>query len=140
MEWTQGLSVGVNTIDEQHKELFSRINDLVAAIKEHTCKYKIGDVVRFLDEYIVFHFGEEEKYMLQYKYPGYPAHKAQHNEFITNFNKLKVELPKLEGGTKPGSYDLSVETNQVVVDWILDHIVKIDKEFGKYLAARNEDL
>ena len=140
MEWTKDLSVGVDKIDSQHKELFSRINGLVAAIKEHTCKYKIGDVVRFLDEYIVFHFGEEEKYMLQYGYPGYPAHKAQHNEFIANFNKLKEELPKLEGGMKPGSYDLSVETNQVVVDWILDHITKVDKEFGKFLANHGKDL
>jgi hemerythrin-like metal-binding protein len=140
MEWTKDLSVGVDTIDSQHKELFSRINGLVAAIKEHTCKYRIGDVVRFLDEYIVFHFGEEEKYMLQYGYPGYTGHKAQHTEFIANFNKLKEELPKLEGGMKPGSYDLSVETNQVVVDWILDHIAKVDKELGKFLATHGKGL
>lgn len=135
MEWTQDLSVGVDTIDNQHKELFSRINSLVAAIRDHTCKYKIGDIVRFLDEYIMFHFAEEEKYMLQHNYPGYAGHKAHHNAFIANFSELKQELPKLEGGQKPGSYDLSVETNQVVVDWILDHIAKVDREFGKYLAT-----
>jgi hemerythrin-like metal-binding protein len=137
MEWTEDLSTGSKIIDDQHKELFSRINDLVDAIKAHTCKYKIGDVVKFLDEYIVFHFGEEEKFMQEHKYPKYPQHKAQHTKFINNFNELKIELQKLEGGRKPGSYDLSVETNQVVVDWILDHIVKIDKELGAFLKTRD---
>lgn len=133
MQWIDDLSVGIDKIDDQHKELFSRINDLVEAIRSHTCKYKIGDVVKFLDDYIDFHFEEEEKFMLKTNYPEYNAHKAQHRKFQKNFEKLKKELPKLEGGKKPGSYDLSVETNQVVVDWILDHIVKVDKKFGKFL-------
>lgn len=60
MQWTEDLSVGVDRIDEQHKELFEKINDLVEAIKSHTCKYKIGDVVKFLEDYVVFHFGQEE--------------------------------------------------------------------------------
>jgi hemerythrin len=135
MEWTKDLSVGIDMIDDQHRELFSRINDLVAAIKQKTCKYKIGDVVKFLDDYVLFHFKEEEKYMQEHHYPGYAGHKAQHNEFIENFRKLKKELPKLQGGNKAGSYDLSVETNQVVVDWILDHIVKADMELARFLKA-----
>ena len=60
MDWTDKLSVGIEIIDTQHKELFLRINDLVAAIKQSVCKYKIGDVVKFLGDYIIFHFGEEE--------------------------------------------------------------------------------
>jgi hemerythrin-like metal-binding protein len=136
MQWTSDLSVGIDKIDEQHKELFEKINDLVAAVKQSVCKYKIGDVIKFLEDYVVFHFGEEEEYMLRFSYPGYRAHKAQHEMFIRNFNELKKELPKLEGGTKPGSYDLSVETNEVVVDWILDHIAKVDKLLGEFLKGK----
>jgi len=136
MEWTEDLSVGVEKIDSQHRELFIRINDLVAAIKQSTCKYKIGDVVKFLDDYIVFHFSEEELFMQKYSYPGFPQHKEEHRKFLENFQKLKKELPKLEGGKKPGSYDLSVEVNQMVVDWILDHIKEKDKKFGAYLKVK----
>jgi len=98
MKWSTDLSIGVEIIDNQHMELFARINALVDAIKQHTCKHKIRDVVRFLDDYIVLHFGEEEKMMLQSGYPGYAAHKAQHTKFIANFEALKKELLKLEGG------------------------------------------
>lgn len=136
MQWTKDLSVGVEKIDEQHRELFEKINNLVAAVKQSVCKYKIGDVIMFLEDYVVFHFGEEEKYMRQFGYPGYQAHKKQHDKFIENFNELKKELPKLEGGKNPGSYDLSVETNQVVVDWILDHIAKVDRQLGEFLKDK----
>ncbi len=136
MKWTEDLSTGIEKIDEQHKELFEKINDLVAAVRQSVCKYKISDVIKFLEDYVVFHFSEEESYMRQFNYPGYPAHKAQHEKFIANFKELKKELPKLEGGKKPGSYDLSVETNQVVVDWILDHIAKVDKQLGKFLKGK----
>jgi hemerythrin len=134
MEWTEDLSVGVRKIDEQHKELFSRINDLVEAIKSHTCKYKIGDVIKFLEDYIVFHFGEEEKIMLDLDYPGYEGHLKEHEKFMAAFAELKKELQKLEGAAS-GSYELSVETNQVVVDWILAHISKIDKGLGRFLKG-----
>jgi hemerythrin len=136
MEWTPDLSVGVDIIDDQHKELFRKINDLVAAIRQSVCKYKIGDVIKFLEDYVVFHFGEEEKYMARYSYPGYPAHKARHEEFKRNFRSLKKDLLKLEDGKKPGSYDLSVRTNQLVVDWILEHIAKTDKALGQFLKDR----
>ncbi|MFZ2197483.1 MAG: bacteriohemerythrin [Thermodesulfovibrionales bacterium] len=136
MKWTEDLSTGIEKIDEQHRELFEKINDLVAAVRQSVCKYKISDVIRFLEDYVVFHFGEEENYMLQFGYPGYQSHKAQHQKFIENFNELKKELPKLEGGKKPGSYDLSVWTNQVVVDWILDHIARTDKQLGEFLKGK----
>lgn len=136
MEWTEKLSVGVDLIDSQHKELFSKINELVSAIKQQTCKYKISDVIQFLEEYIVFHFGEEEKYMRENGYPGYPRHREHHKTFMENFQELKRELRKLEGGKRRGSYELSVMTNQVVVDWILDHIAEVDRKFGEFLKER----
>ncbi len=135
MEWTEDLAVGNETIDTQHKELFRRINDLVLAVHNSVCKYKISDVIKFLEDYISFHFGEEEGLMQRRSYPGYKAHKAQHEKFKRNFLKLKKDLIKLDGGKKPGSYGLSVRTNQIVVDWIVEHIAKVDKLFGEFLRA-----
>jgi hemerythrin-like metal-binding protein len=136
MKWTEHLSVGIDIIDNQHKELFNRINSLVEAIKQHICKHKISGVIQFLEDYVHTHFDEEERYMLRYEYPGYQFHKAQHEHFKNELSALKLELIKIEGGAKPGSYDLSMTTNQVVVDWILDHIVKVDKQLGKFLQTK----
>ncbi len=137
MEWTEDLATGNETIDTQHKELFRRINDLVLAVHHSVCKYKISDVIKFLEEYISFHFGQEEGLMQSRSYPDYKAHKAQHEKFKRNFLRLKKELIKLDGGKKPGSYGLSVRTNQVVVDWIVEHIARVDKLFGEFLKKTN---
>lgn len=37
------------------------------------------------------------------------------------------------------SYELSVTTNQVVVDWIVDHIMKIDRKFGESVRRKRQD-
>ncbi|MCX7914361.1 MAG: bacteriohemerythrin [Thermodesulfovibrionales bacterium] len=136
IKWSEDLSVGIDTIDDQHKELFSRINDLVRAIKEHVCKYKIGDVINFLEDYVKTHFEEEERYMLRFKYPKYDFHRGQHEYFKRELSTLKPELLKLEGGKNPGSYELSVSVNQLVVDWILEHVSKVDKDLGKFLKTK----
>ncbi len=136
MEWTPDLSVGVSEIDEQHRELFSRINDLVLAIRQSVCKYRIGDVIRFLEDYVVSHFGMEEELMDRLRYPEFTSHKAQHAHFIRQFSILKDELIKLDGGKKRGSYELSVTTNQIVVDWIIAHVKHTDRQLGEFLKTR----
>ena len=56
MEWNESLSVGFDRIDTEHKELFKMIQELVDAVNRHTCKYKIDDVIRFLEDYANNHF------------------------------------------------------------------------------------
>jgi hemerythrin len=132
MEWTN-LSTGVATIDEQHRQLVSMINKLVAAIKEQACKYIIGDVIRFLEEYSMNHRVEEELYMQYCRYPEYLLHKAQHNKFINDVIELKKESLNPDPGRKCASYELSVEANRVMVDWVFNHIANEDKKLAAFL-------
>ncbi|MCK4910686.1 MAG: hemerythrin family protein [Thermodesulfovibrionales bacterium] len=130
MEWTPDLTVDNGKIDEQHRELFKRITKLVEAIKSKTCKYEIGPTTAFLEEYIVEHFHDEEEMMRKAGFPDFDAHKAIHENFISDFNELKKDL---EG--EDSNYTKSVYTNQIVVDWILAHIQEMDKSFGRYLKS-----
>jgi hemerythrin len=132
MQWTEDLSVGVETIDNQHKELFKRINSLVEAIKQGKCKAEITGVIMFLEDYALSHFGEEETCMEKYSYPPYKDHKEQHAIFMNNLSELRKELEDIGP-----SYVLSVTTNQVVVDWIIDHIARIDKKLGRFLQGKS---
>jgi hemerythrin len=131
VEWTPDLAVGIGTIDGQHRELFDRITKLVDAIKASTCKYTIGGTLDFLEEYVVQHFADEQAMMLKYGYPGYEAHKAQHEAFKRDFALLREEFKD-----ESSNYNRSALTNQFVVDWILNHINKVDKLFGEYLREK----
>ncbi len=134
MQWTEDLAIGVSAIDSQHKELFKRINNLVAAIREHRCKDEIDGTIRFLEDYARFHFSEEERRMGEARYDGLDEHKRLHAAYLQNIRELKEQasLPRVSGS----SYELSVTANQIVVDWIIDHIMKIDRKFGDYLRSR----
>lgn len=135
MEWTENLAVGIATIDAQHKELITRINNLLQAIKEHRCKSEIDGTLKFLDDYAVFHFREEERRMQETGYNGLEEHKQHHAIYLKNIAELKEQaaLPRISGV----SYELSVTANQIIVDWIVDHIMKIDKKFGEYVKGRS---
>ena len=44
IKWTQNLSVGVREIDDQHKELFKRINEMIYTMTQNNVKHEIMKV------------------------------------------------------------------------------------------------
>ena len=141
MEWNDSLSVGFERMDTEHKELFRKIEELVAAINQHTCKYKITDVIKFLEDYAKDHFTMEEDYMKQLGYPEYSQHKAEHENFVVSLSELKEDLRKIkDSGSHAGSYELSVATDQVLVDWLLDHIAKVDRKLAGFLRKTSRPV
>jgi hemerythrin len=137
MEWTDKLATGIKTIDSQHKELFKRINNLVLAIKQQRCKSEIDSTLKFLDDYARVHFAEEEKHMRETNYAGLEEQREDHKKYLEALADLKAQasLPRIQGS----SYDLSATTNQVVVDWIVAHIMKVDRKFGEFLKKEGKE-
>lgn len=135
MEWDDRLATGIKSIDSQHKELFRRINSLVQAIKEQRCKHEIDGVIKFLEDYAKVHFSDEEKHMRRTGYAGLEEQRREHGKYLDALKDLKEQaaLPRVPGS----SYDLSATTNQVVVDWIVDHIMKVDRKFGEFIASKD---
>lgn len=81
IQWNDNLASGSPDIDTQHKELFQRINSLLDALaknadKNTTDRQEVSKIIQFLTEYVVFHFGTEEKYMAKFNYSSTSAHKA----------------------------------------------------------------
>ncbi len=128
IQWTEALSVGVREIDEQHQEMFRRINQLLDACHKGKGHETVGEVLAFLDSYARRHFQLEERYMQQHNYPEYEQHRQQHNEFIANVAEVRRRYQQ-EG---PGVH-IVVITNRVLAGWLNSHIRKVDKGLGKYL-------
>jgi hemerythrin len=87
--------------------------------------------IGFLTDYVVFHFGVEEKYMEQYGYTDRTQHKAQHDLFVKTFLRLKDRL--LLEGINPKNIE---DTKQLVVDWLINHIKFSDKGLGMFLKRK----
>lgn len=127
MEWTESLSVGVDLIDKQHKTWFEKANQLFDAGKNGKAKDYISEMLQFLDEYTKKHFHDEEQYMQQIHYPEYEVQKKLHTNFIAELAKLKKDFE-----ASGGNIIVIINANQMVVNWLVNHISTQDKKIGEY--------
>ncbi|HHV92957.1 MAG TPA: hemerythrin family protein [Firmicutes bacterium] len=128
IKWTPNLAIGIKKIDDQHKVLFERINDLIEACNQGKGKDTVAELITFLKDYVVFHFRDEQQIMLDYKYPEYEAHKKLHDGFVDSLKELNKELEEKGPGLA-----LVLKTNRLVVDWLINHISKVDTQLAAYI-------
>jgi len=74
LEWQTKLETGVEQIDNQHRELYRLVN-LVLDPGEET---KVEDTLKFLENYVVRHFTDEEALQVASQFPDLPEHKEIH--------------------------------------------------------------
>jgi hemerythrin len=135
ISWNSSLAVGVELIDEQHKMLIDKMNDITKAVEMNRGVPKILKTLDFMIEYTDFHFDTEEKHMLAQEYPGYEAHKAQHEEFKRMVRTLEEDFEE-EGVTE----SLAEAISTFLFNWLVNHIKGIDVQFGKFLDEKDVTL
>jgi len=126
--WTEDLSVGVELIDQQHKELFDHINRFTDAMFDGKAKEEVGKLLTFLADYVVLHFGAEEKLMFQHQYPAYESHKEVHDRFVHEFIKVKT---RYDAGEMNSSSIITVFDGMWT--WLRQHIRVTDKALGEFV-------
>lgn len=130
IEWKESLATGHEVIDDQHKELIKRISSLLTACTQGRGKDEVGNLLKFMADYVRFHFSAEEELQLQYSYPEFPAHKAEHEEFIGRLHELESKFFK-DGAT----LSLVIQTNHSLMDWLRNHIGFTDKRLATFLRS-----
>jgi hemerythrin len=133
IQWTAKLAIGVPNIDVQHRELFTRVNCLLTALEAKRSFAELDEMVVFLGDYVVTHFGSEERLMQETAYPDFPAHKHAHAAFVNDFERLRADLARF-GPTPAAIFAL----NQRVCSWLTDHVARTDRALGAFLAQRSK--
>jgi len=131
LEWKESLAVGVDEIDNQHKELFKAVNNLLDACSRGDGKEETEKMMKFLGEYVIRHFSAEERYQQRSGYPDYANHKKLHDEFIIEFKNMQEQYHK-----SGANGVLIIQMNKKVSDWLLRHIGRVDKALGEYLKSK----
>ncbi|NPV02538.1 MAG: hemerythrin family protein [Brevinematales bacterium] len=129
MVWNDTLSVNIPEIDRQHQRLIDLINLLHDAMKQGKGKDVLSVTLDELAKYSVEHFTAEEKLMLKYQYPNYPAHKAEHESFIK-------KVTDFQNGFIEGKMLLSIEILTFLRDWTINHIAETDKKYIPFLSPK----
>jgi len=120
--WQDDFAVGVERIDEQHRELFRQFNVLGDAVWDGKDKEHIAELLHFLVDSIVKHFGDEEKLMHPEDYPDYEAHLQAHRDHVQ-------ELSDFVRMSDAGEVQFSLVISIVIRlgEWTRDHIRGMDK-------------
>jgi len=131
LRWSADLTVGVQLLDEQHIELFNRINTLEAALRGRASDVESDRMVSFLDEYVKKHFSSEEFFMKRYGYPAMQAHVLEHRDLTSSFESVKQRIKA--SGSSPM---LGLEMNRKIGEWFVNHIRGTDRALGVYIAGQ----
>jgi hemerythrin len=77
---------------------------------------------------VIRHFSDEEEIQRLHRYPGYSTHKLEHDSFVARLNGLNLEID-VEGV----ALHHVIETNHLLLKWLIHHITTVDVQLGKFL-------
>ena len=129
LRWSESLSVGLDSIDSQHKTLIDLINELYKQMKSGATKDAIGEALGKLIDYTGSHFKYEEELFAQYKYPEQASHKELHHKMVSQVVDFQKQF-KEEGK------DISIELMEFLKEWLLNHIKKTDMKYSSFLQSK----
>jgi hemerythrin len=130
ISWDDKYLIGIEEIDEQHKELFRIANEGFNLLKNEFYLDKYDHVIKIIEElkkYAIFHFKTEEEYMLKNNYRKYFSHKVIHDDFLDKVKNIDLEAMD----ENQDEYLLSILN--FIIDWIEEHILGTDKKFAEEL-------
>lgn len=129
--WVKDLETGNAMIDTQHKQLIQAINNLLEACAKGQGRTQIDETLKFLDNYILSHFQDEEALQRKYQYPDYINHKQYHEGFKKTVKEIVEEYKK--GGA---TIILVGKVNKSIAEWLINHIKKEDKKVAEHIKNK----
>lgn len=134
-QWKDQYSIGVEEIDAAHQKLFSIVRRLLKNIlsgdyekNKKTCI----EAVKFLKQYTIEHFAQEEAYQLKIGYGGYETHKRIH----TNMRDVTISALEKQMLETDFSEKSVVHFAGVCAAWLSAHIMLEDQAIVGRAASR----
>ena len=126
IQWDDSFSVKVNKLDMQHKQWIDYINKLHAAMMKGQTKEVIGGILKNIVEYTNIHLGFEERMLKENNYSEFSDHKQIHDSFVEWVGGIYDKFLKDQNAS------VSIEVLDKMRDWLINHIMKVDKKYSKF--------
>lgn len=129
VEWRDEYSVGIESIDNDHKRLLNLINQLQTAAHYPTGGEFEQEAFEALVDYTKQHFNREEVLMETNGYPGFVAHKAEHVAMIKKVDAMLDEYKQHPQAAIEGAV-------QFLKTWLIKHINGTDQGYSQFLRDK----
>lgn len=127
LAWKDEYSVKVKEIDDQHKQLFEIINNLISILNTAPKEDKIVEIVKTIVTFKEVHFATEEKYFTQFHFEGASEHIAAHKTFGEKVAAIQLEH---QGDTISFAFALV----DFLEDWLIGHLMHMDQQYVECFA------
>ena len=137
IKWSKNYLMGIDKLDEEHKELFRISDQIYNKVMERgdDAKYRLflmKETLEYMLRYFKRHAKSEEIYMREIGYAGYEFHKMLHDEFYNMLLKKKADIVKRNECSKKEIAELVGDG----IGWLLEHIITEDMAIvGKGISA-----
>jgi len=128
IEWSDDFLIGIDELDYEHRSLIGDINRLHQEMIDHVSEEEIKATLGQIHARMQAHFALEEHFMLDHDHPLYDEHKAEHDELLDDYTEFMSHF-----ASKGGVSD-SEQAEQLLSDWIVDHIINSDKKISNMMA------
>ncbi|NVN93184.1 MAG: hemerythrin family protein [Desulfuromonadales bacterium] len=130
-EWDKNYELGIDEFDEHHKQLVGLLNETYDTFTGGERHETFGEILDRLIDYATYHFAAEERWMGLNGYGGLQKHRMEHDEFSRRVVEIQDAFLKAKK-------HLPIETLVLLKEWLLDHILKEDADYGRFAAqSRN---
>jgi hemerythrin len=128
--WSDDYNMGVESLDRQHRMLFTRANAFEAALHEGRGASVYDVLLRTLGQYIQYHVGVEDRYMQRYHCPVAQQNRDAHATFAAGFAAFQQRY------AEHGFDDGEACTLMTLIDeWLTDYIGSIDVHLRPYVQS-----
>ena len=128
IKWRDSYSVGIDQFDNEHRKLVDLINRMFVIVRDKDDISAVSDAVARLIDYTEFHFSSEEAAMKEADFPGFKKHKQLHDQLTQEISVFQQKILSEESDVGPEFY-------RFLRDWLLDHIMEEDKQYGEHITA-----
>ncbi len=128
LQWKPSFSLGIPSVDLEHREMIQTINDLYATLDEKYDSEAVEGILGDIHAGISAHFALEERIMRTASYPEYADHKNNHEDLLDEIRDLMDSF-----ADDPVSGKALLQSS--LSDWFSQHFATFDARLHKDLGV-----
>jgi len=119
LTWKPEYSVGIDSMDDEHRQMFDLINEIHQEMHERRDPDSIEEFLGDTHSAIAMHFALEERVMREAGYAEYEAHKEDHENLL---DQIRDMMDTFDQDSEAGFRILGERLS----DWFLTHFGTFD--------------
>lgn len=126
--WNEKFSVGMESMDDQHKHFLDLLNNLGDEIQRQNDEEMVHTAIISLFNYAMLHFRDEENILSKCGFPEIEQQRREHRFFVR-------QVKEMEESHQRGSRVFLGSVVSFLRDWFMHHIMIEDKEYAAYIRS-----